>query len=187
MTIWQKKTIFFTTTPKTLFFWAFFEIFLFQLFRIFLFTFSNIKTTKIKSAHFFRKPFFWHPDKLPKKYFRTPYTLFVILNIPIKHYKSGENKQTSILDQVLTQPWTKFWLKKPQILDQVLTLQRKALKIVVSGEIVQNQKMTPFFSKKCFFFLTWVKNWVLLTVFLKSCVLPKTLFYSAFSKTQQLQ
>ena len=28
-------------------------------------------------------------------------------------------------------------------------------------------KMTPFFGKRCF--LTWVKKWVLLTVFLKSC------------------
>ena len=72
---------------------------------------------------FFRKPFFWHPDKLPKKLFSHPYTLFVFLKIPKKHYKTGENKQTKILDQVLTQPWTKFWLKKPQILDQVLTLQ----------------------------------------------------------------
>ena len=29
-------------------------------------------------------------------------------------------------------------------------------------------KMTPFFGKGCF--LTWVKKWVLLTVFFKSCV-----------------
>ena len=33
-------------------------------------------------------------------------------------------------------------------------------------------------------FLTWLKKWVLLTVFLKSCVFLKTLFYSVFSKTQ---
>ena len=46
-------------------------------------------------------------------------------------------------------------------------------------------KMTPFSSKWCFW--TWVKKWVLLTVFLKSCALLKTLFYSVFSKTQQLQ
>ena len=42
--------------------------------------------------------------------------------------------------------------------------------------------MTPFFGKRCF--LTWLKKWVLLTVFLKSCVFLKTLFYSVFSKTQ---
>ena len=40
--------------------------------------------------------------------------------------------------------------------------------------------MRPFLWKRCF--LTWMKKWVLLTVFLKSCVLPY--FYSVFSKTQ---
>ena len=35
-------------------------------------------------------------------------------------------------------------------------------------------KMTPFFWKKVF--LTWVKKWVSLTVFLKGCALLKTLF-----------
>ena len=43
-------------------------------------------------------------------------------------------------------------------------------------------KMTLFLGKSCS--LTWVKKWVLLIVFLKSCVLLKTLFYSVFSKTQ---
>ena len=43
-------------------------------------------------------------------------------------------------------------------------------------------KMTSFFWKNLF--LTWLKNWVLLTVFLKSCVSWKHYFYSAFSKTQ---
>ena len=38
----------------------------------------------------------------------------------------------------------------------------------------QKAKMTPFFSKRCF--LTWLKKWVLLTVFLKSCVFLKTQF-----------
>ena len=42
--------------------------------------------------------------------------------------------------------------------------------------------MTPFFGKRCF--LTWLKKWVLLTVFLKSCVFWKHYFYSVFSKTQ---
>ena len=43
------------------------------------------------------------------------------------------------------------------------------------------QKMTPFFGKMCF--LTWVKKWGLLTVFFKSCVLLKTLFFLVFSET----
>ena len=70
-----------------------------------------------------QKTFFWHPDKLPQKIFSHPYTLFVILNIPQNTKKLGKKQANNILDQVLTQPWTKFWLKKPQILDQVLTLQ----------------------------------------------------------------
>ena len=54
------------------------------------------------------------------------------------------------------------------------------IKIVVSAEIVQNQKMTHFCWKRCF--LTWVRKWVLLTVVLKSCVLLKTRFSSVFRK-----
>ena len=42
--------------------------------------------------------------------------------------------------------------------------------------------MTPFLWKRCF--LTWLKKWVLLTVFWKSCVSWKHYFYSVFSKTQ---
>ena len=125
MTFWQKKTIFLHNHPKTLFFWVLFLKFSFSLFfQIFLFTFSNIKKTKTKSAHFFSRTLFLTTWQIAKKIFSHPYTLFVILNIPKKHYKIGKkNKQKNILDQVLTQPWTKFWLKKPQILDQVLTLQ----------------------------------------------------------------
>ena len=72
---------------------------------------------------FFRKPFFRHLDKLPKKHFAHLHTICVFFKIPKKHYKTGEKQAKKILDQVLTQPWTRFWLKKPQILDQVLTLQ----------------------------------------------------------------
>ena len=43
-------------------------------------------------------------------------------------------------------------------------------------------KMTPFVWKRGFW--TWLKKWVLLTVFLKSCVSWKHYFYSVFSKTQ---
>ena len=53
------------------------------------------------------------------------------------------------------------------------------IKIVVSVEIAQTKNDT-FFLKKVF--LTWVKKWVLLTVFLKSCVLLKTLFFSVSEK-----
>ena len=121
MTFLQKRPVFFTNTQKHNFS-LLFLIFFFHFFHVFSFSFSNIKKTKTKSAHFFSKTFFWHPDKLPKNYFRTP-THCLCFKIPKKHYRIGENKQKKILDQVLTQPWTKFWLKKPQILDQVLTLQ----------------------------------------------------------------
>ena len=121
MTCLQKKTSFLHKHPKTLFFWAFFEFF--HFFHVFSFSFSNIKKTKTKSAHFFSNTLFLTPWQTAKKLFSHPYTLFVFFKIPKKHYKIGENKQKKILDQVLTQPWTKFWLKKPQIVDQVLALQ----------------------------------------------------------------
>ena len=47
------------------------------------------------------------------------------------------------------------------------------IKIGVSAEIGQNQKWHLFLKKV---FLTWLKNWILLTVFLKSCAFLKTLF-----------
>ena len=46
-------------------------------------------------------------------------------------------------------------------------------------------KMTPFFGKGCF--LTWVKKWVLLTVFFKSCVFLKTQFLSCFQQNTAFQ
>ena len=46
----------------------------------------------------------------------------MFFKIPKKHYKTGEKQAKKILDQVLTQPWTKFWRKKPQILDQVSSM-----------------------------------------------------------------
>ena len=57
-----------------------------------------------------------------------------------------------------------------------------AIKIGVSAEIAKKTKMTPFLWKRCV--LTWLKKWVLLTVFLKSCVSWKHYFYSVFSKAQ---
>ena len=105
----QKGTIFFTTTQKHNF-TVFFEAFLFH-FSYFLFCFFQHKKDKKKTSIFFvRKPFF---DTLTncQKIFSHPYALFVILRCPpnaIKLWKTSKN----ILDQVLTQPWTKFWLKK---------------------------------------------------------------------------
>ena len=46
-------------------------------------------------------------------------------------------------------------------------------------------KMTPFFGKRCF--LTWLKKWALLTVFLKSCVFLKTRFHIVFQQNTALQ
>ena len=48
------------------------------------------------------------------------------------------------------------------------------IKLGVSAEIAKKSKNDTFFGKRCF--LTWLKKWVLLTVFLKSCVFLKTLF-----------
>ena len=45
-----------------------------------------------------------------------PYTI-CDFKVPPKHFKVGKQAK-QILDQALTQPWTKLWLKK-QILDQV--------------------------------------------------------------------
>ena len=77
-----------------------------------LFLSPTSKRQKQKVHIFFRKPFFWHPDKLPKNYFRTPTHYLCFLRYPKNTIKLGKNKQKKILDQVLTQPWTKFWLKK---------------------------------------------------------------------------
>ena len=72
-------------------------------------------------------------------------------------------------------------LAKKTFLAQNSVNQKKTIKIVVSAEIAQNQKWHLFLEKGVF--LTWVKKWVLLTVFLKSCVLLKTRFYSVIRNT----
>ena len=92
MTFLQKGPFLFTTTPKTLFFWVFFWNFRFPVFSCFLFFFLQHKKDKNKKCtFFFENPFFWQPDKLPKK-FSHPYTLFVFFKIPKKHYKIGEKQ-----------------------------------------------------------------------------------------------
>ena len=67
-----------------------------------------------------------------------------------------------------------FWTKFHQNSET-----RKTIKIVVSAEIAQTKNDT-FLEEGVF--LTWVKKWVLLIVFLKSYVLLKTLFYCVFRK-----
>ena len=55
------------------------------------------------------------------------------------------------------------------------------IKIGVSAEIAKKKnKNDTFFGEKVF--LDMVEKWVLLTVFLKSCVFLKTLFHSVFKK-----
>ena len=116
-----------------LFFWFFFEIFVFHFFHILLFTFSNIKKTKTKSAHFFSKTLFLTPWQTAKKLFRTP-THYLCFFRPAKNtIKLGENKQKKILDGFSTQPWTDFQLKNPQILDGFSTLQHIYIVIYIDG------------------------------------------------------
>ena len=69
---YKKRPFFFTTTPKTLFSGFFFNNFPCPFFSYFPFYFFQHKKDKIKSAPFFSKTLFWHPDNVPKKYFRTP-------------------------------------------------------------------------------------------------------------------
>ena len=94
-----KKKPFSSQPPKNTIFHFFLRIFFFHVFHIVLFTFSNIKKTKTKSAHFFLKTLFWHPDKLPKIYFRTP-THYLCFSRPAKNtIKQGKtNKKKSWTD-----------------------------------------------------------------------------------------
>ena len=103
----NKKNIFLHNHPKN-------TIFLFfHVFHILLFTFSNIKKAKTKSAHFFSKTVFWHPDKLPKKYFRAP-THYLYFLDQQKHDKTGEKTSkrrifNATLDGFSTQKTPKSW------------------------------------------------------------------------------
>ena len=91
------------------------------------------------------------------------------------HYlcQEGENKNAHFRCNYLFWP-NFFWTKTVQ--------SRKNYKNRGFSGNCPKPKMTPFLWKRCF--LTWLKKRVLLTVFLKSCVFLKTLFYSVFSKTQ---
>ena len=67
-----------------------------------LFGFSNIKRQNKKCFFDLRKPL------IVKKLFSHPYTLCVIFKIPPNTINLGEKQAKTILDQVFTQPWTKF-------------------------------------------------------------------------------
>ena len=57
--------------------------------------------------HFFRMPFFWHPDNPQKIYLRTPTHYLWFLKCQ-KHYKLGEKQANINLDQFLTQCLDQF-------------------------------------------------------------------------------
>ena len=120
--IWTKRPFSFTTTPKTLFFWAFFEISLFHFFHLFSFAFTNIKETKNKNALLFVKPLFDTSATCKKIYFRAPTHYLYSFKIPKNTKKLGKTSK-NILDRFSTQPWTDVRLQKGQILDRFSTLQ----------------------------------------------------------------
>ena len=77
----KKTSSLFTTTQKH-YFWGgggifFFEIFVFHFFHIFSFSFSNIKKTKTKSAHFFFENPFLTPRQTAKTIFAPLHTICV--------------------------------------------------------------------------------------------------------------
>ena len=78
--------------------------------------------------------------------------------------RKGEKRAFSCTLSVLSK--ILFWTKTVQ--------SRKHYKNRGFSGNCKKAKMTPFFGKGCFW--TWLKKWVLLTVFLKSCVFLKTLF-----------
>ena len=124
MTISQKKKHFSSQPPKKHYFSGFFLKFSFSIFSCFLFFFFQHKKDKNrKCTFFFENPFF---DTLTncQKIFSHTYRLFVLfLRYPKNTIKLGKKQAKknlgpsfdATLDQALTQ--------KPQILDQVLTLQ----------------------------------------------------------------
>ena len=87
----KKKTFCFTATQK-----HYFSVFLFP-FPLFsycpFYLFQHKKRQNKKCTFFYRKPFFWYPDKLPNNYFRAPTHYLCFLDQQKKHYKTGENKQ----------------------------------------------------------------------------------------------
>ena len=146
--------MFFTTTQKTLFFWAFLKFSFSMFFMFCLFLFPTWKRQKQKVHIFFENPFFDTLTNCQKIIF-APHTHYLcFFRYPKNTIKLGKNKQKKILDQVLTQPWTRFWLKKPQILDQVLTLQHIYIYIYAVELITWPSKVNNL--AICFFFIFFV-------------------------------
>ena len=100
---WQKN-LFAHNHPKNTIFLGFLWNCPFHIFDIFSFSFPNKDQNKKCT-----------PWQTAKKLYSHLYTPFVIFKIPQKHYETGEEQAKKILDQVLTQPWTKFWLNKTNL------------------------------------------------------------------------
>ena len=143
------------------------------IFRFFLFYVGKIETEKrkkkwIKAKKTYKNRFFkvviQKCEKAKKWIFsKNCLTLFV----------SGREKKRAF-SCALSVLANFFWTKTVQT--------RKNYKNSGFSGNCPKPKMTPFLWKRCF--LTWVKKWVLLTVFLKSCV-----FFSAkhsFSKAKMV-
>ena len=113
----QKTSSLFTTTQKHKFS-VFFLRFSFSMFFIFSLFFRQHKKDKNKKCTCFFLKTLLTPWQTAQKSFCTPTHYLCFLRTTKKH-----------LDQVSMQPWTKFWLRKPQILDQVLTLQHLSMNV----------------------------------------------------------
>ena len=126
---------------------------------------KNAKNKTIKIGFFF---FLWSSKNVKNQKNR-------FLTKIAWHYLCRERRKTRIFVATIYFCQNFFWTK---------TMQNKKhyKNRGFNGNCKKKNKNDTFFGKKCF--LTWLKKWVLLTVFLKSCVFLKTLFYSVFSKTQ---
>ena len=91
-----KKDHFLHNHPQNTIFWAFLKV-TFSIFSSFLFGLSNIIKIKTQNAFFvLAESLFWHPDKLPNQYFRTPTHYFCFSKTPQKKTynwrKTSKNK-----------------------------------------------------------------------------------------------
>ena len=109
----KKTSCFFTTTQKH-YFAGFFGNCRFPCF-------SYLEKAKTKSAHFFFENPFLTPWQTANKEIFAPLHTICVFKITKNTINWGKTSKKQILDQVLTQPWTKLWLKK-QILDQVTNI-----------------------------------------------------------------
>ena len=91
-----------TTLKNTIFigFWGPFSISFFSLF--FLFLFLQHRKDKNKKCNFFSKTSFLTSRQFAETLFWHNVTLFVVINIPPKHYQNGEKRWKKNLDQFLT-------------------------------------------------------------------------------------